>query len=108
MVLSSAAQESTWLRQLSEVLGKPPQGPTVVYEDNQATIAISKNPLFHSRAKHIDIRHHYVREQVSNAKIKLKYCPTLDMIADMLKKGLNKGQFIKLRQQTGMYELQSH
>ena len=54
VALSSAAQESVWMRILNE-LGSSPDGPTVIFEDNQSTIAMAKNPQFHGRAKHIDI-----------------------------------------------------
>ena len=64
--------------------------PTVINEDNQAAIIMSKNPQCHGRAKHISIKYHFVREQVNNDVIKLKYCPTEDMFADILTKGLDK------------------
>jgi hypothetical protein len=51
-------------------------------EDNQSAIAMAKNPQFHSRAKHIDIRHHFIREQVNGEEIKLVYCPTGDRHAN--------------------------
>lgn len=60
VALSSAAQEAVWLRRLSTELGSPPKSPTVIFEDNQSAIAMARNPQFHGRAKHIDIRHHFV------------------------------------------------
>jgi hypothetical protein len=50
MALASAAQEAIWLRQLNSELNHPPPNPTVVYE---SAIAMTKNPKFHGRAKHI-------------------------------------------------------
>ena len=87
IVLSSAAQESVWLRQLITELGSSPEMPTIIFEDNQSTIAMTKNPQFHGRAKHIEIKHHFIREQVSNGKVQLEYCPTTEMTADILTKG---------------------
>ena len=60
-----------------------------------------KNPQFHGRAKHIGIRHHFIREQVANGAIKLDYCSTADMTADIM----TKGHHCKLREKAGMYEL---
>ena len=77
----------------------------LIYEDNQAAICMAKNPRFHSRAKHIDIRHHFVREQLALGTIKLDYCPTANMIADIMTKGMNREQFFKLREKAGMFEL---
>ena len=54
------------------------------------------------RIKHINIKYHFIREQVSNDNIKLKYCQTTNMIADMLTKGLGRIQFEKLREIAGV------
>ena len=102
VALSSAAQESLWMRRLNSELGNPPEGPTIILEDDQSAIAMAKNPQFHGRAKHIDIRHHFIREQVSDGIIELKYCPTQDMVADMLTKGLAQQRFCLLREMAGL------
>ena len=100
--LSSAAQECVWMRRLITELGNPPRGPTTILEDNQSSIAMARNLQFHGRAKHIDIKHHFVREQVSRGTIKLKYCPTHEMVADILTKGLSHQQFSLLREKAGI------
>ena len=50
----------------------------MIYEDNQSAISLAKNPQFHGRAKHIDLRHHFIREQVADKSIELKYCQPKD------------------------------
>ena len=105
LALSSASQECMWLRQLQWELDDPLMSPTIIFEDNQATIAMTKNPKFHGRAKHIDIRHHFVREQVAQGTLEIQYCPTTEMIADMMTKGLNREQFMKQRTNAGIVEL---
>ena len=102
--LSAATQEAVWIRQLcAELSAKPPiYDPTVIFEDNQSTIAMSHNPQFHGRSKHIGIKYHFVRDQVTKGTIDLKYCPTTEMIADLLTKGLPKNQFMKLREMIGL------
>ena len=83
----TATQEVVWLRKLLMTdLRVTSQGPTVLMEDNQGAIAISKNPVGHARTKHIDIRYHYIREAMQNGIINLHYCPTEEMIADLLTK----------------------
>ena len=62
VALSVAVQECIWLRQVEAELGSTSEGPNLILEDNQSAIAMSKNPQFHGRAKHIDIRHHFVIE----------------------------------------------
>ena len=86
-------------------LRSPPETATTIFEDNQSAIAMTKNPQFHGRAKHIAIKYHFIREQVQNGTIKLKYCPTSQMLADIL---FTKGLFCTLRSQKGIMELPSH
>ena len=88
MALASSAQEALGLRQLNTELGGATTEPLTIYEDNQSTISMTRNPQFHGRSKHIAIKYHFIREHVSNGTVRLEYCPTKDMIADMLTKGL--------------------
>ena len=75
--LCNAAQEAVWLRELTNDLNNEVlSSPTVVFEDNQATIKMAKNSQYHGRAKHISIKYHFIREQVANRQIELKYCRT--------------------------------
>ena len=55
-----------------------------IYEDNQSAIVMAKNPQFHGRTKHIAIKYHFIRAQVTNGKLELRYCRTNKMIADMM------------------------
>ena len=103
--LSSATQEALWLRVLLDGTGFKQDNATTIFEDNQGAIALAKNPTHHSRTKHIDIKYHYVREAVSTKEINLEYCPTQDMIADSLTKGLPRPQFEKLRLKLGVVKL---
>ena len=79
--------------------------PVLINEDNKSAIAIARNPQFHGRVKHINIKYHFIREQVNDNNIELKYCQTSEMIADMLTKGLGKVKFEKLRQMAGVVPL---
>ena len=105
IALSSAVQESVWLRRLTSELGSPPKTPTTIFEDNQSAIAMTKNPQFHGRAKHIDIKYHFIREQVNCGNVQLKYCPTGEMTADIFSKALSREQFCKLRDKAGIVKL---
>ena len=64
-----------------------------------------ENPLFHGRTKHIGIRYHFVREHVKKKNVEIEYCPSEEMIADMLTRGLSQVKFEKLRELLGMKEL---
>jgi len=88
IALSQAAREMMWLRSLLYELGFNPSGPTTIFCDNQAAIAIAKNPVAHTRSKQIDIRFHYVRELVERNVLHAQYTPTSTMLADGLTKAL--------------------
>ena len=72
-------------------------GPTVVYSDNQAAIAIAKTPFCTSAMRHMKIKHHYIKKEVKDRKFIIKFCRTEDMIADMLTKALPRPLFDELR-----------
>lgn len=61
--------------------------------DNQSSIALAHNPVFHSRTKHIDIQHHYIGDEVAANRIELSYVPTNEMITDGLAKALTHVKF---------------
>ena len=69
----------------------------MIKEDNQGAIALSKNPKYHPRTKHIDIKCHFIRDKVAKKEIVLDYCPTEQMLADLLTKPLGKTLFQRLR-----------
>ena len=54
--------------------------------DNQSSIKLAKNPVFHKRSKHIAIRSHVIREKVENGEFGLEFVRTLSMAADQLTK----------------------
>ena len=108
VALSSAIQEVVWLRKLLiSDIQVTSRDPTLLMEDNQGAISIAKNPVAHSRTKHIDIRYHYIREAIQEAIVNISYCPTEQMVADLLTKPLPKERFKELRDAMGMVELPS-
>ena len=104
MALACAAQEAVWLQQLISDLKNKPAGAIMIYENNQSAIAMSENPQFHGRAKHVDIKFHFIREFLEKEKVTLKFCPSENMIADMLTKGLGKGKLQNFRDMIGLEE----
>ena len=71
--------------------------PITLYCDNQAAISISENDVHHHRTKHIDIRHHYIRNEIKNKFIQIKWIQSNKQLADIMTKNLNKIQFQNLR-----------
>ena len=64
----SATQEAIWLYQLLNYLKIDTKGSIEIMEDNQRTITMVKSSLGHKRTKHIDIKHHFIRETVLTGK----------------------------------------
>ena len=64
--------------------------------DNMSTICLTKNPIQHSRTKHIEIRHHFIRDHVQNGDILIEFVCTDDNLADLFTKPLNAERFWKL------------
>jgi hypothetical protein len=101
IALGSAVRESMFLIQFFAELGtKFP--PITIHEDNQAAILMSKNPVYHTKQKHIDVQFHFVREEVDKGTVNLQYCPSAENIADILTKAVPKPTFEKLRQSMGL------
>ena len=76
--------------------------PTEIYCDNKSAIALSKNPVFHGRSKHIDIRFHKIRELIAEEEVMIKYCPIEEQIVDIFTKPLKMESFYKLKKMLGM------
>lgn len=66
----------------------------LLYNDNQSALKMARNPIFHGKSKHIDIRHHYIRELIKNGRLTLKYLRTDEMTADIFTKALGSTKHI--------------
>ncbi|GMF35227.1 unnamed protein product [Phytophthora lilii] len=103
MALTEATQEALWLKAFLCELGEMKSDEAVkIYESNQGSMALAKNPEFHKRTKHIDIRYHFVREKVEDGQVVLQYCSTKDMKADLMTKPITAVQFDSLRSKLGI------
>ena len=71
--------------------------------DNMSAINLSKNPIQHSRSKHIEIRHHFLRDHTQKGDICLEYIKTDRQLADIFTKSLNEAQFCFIRKELGMH-----
>ena len=69
--------------------------------DNTSVISISKKPMQHSRTKHIEIRHHFLRDHAQQGDITLEFVRTKDQLVDIFTNPLNKDQFCNIRRQLG-------
>jgi hypothetical protein len=85
--LYDGIQEAISMRLLLESLGLPVY-PIPVYCDNQAAIALSRNPLFQQRTKHVDVKYHFSRDAVEKNYVDIRYISTSENQADGFTKSL--------------------
>jgi hypothetical protein len=78
------------------------QDVLTLYCDNMSAINISKNPIQHSRTKHIDIRHHFIRDLVEDKVVTLEHVATDNQLADIFTKALDANKFETLRGKLGI------
>ena len=101
LALGTAAREALYLKQLYKEIGVDLKAVRI-YEDNQAAIAIAKNPVFHCKQKHIDVQYHFIRDEIEKGRIDVQYCESKKMTADIFTKALPRDQFQVLRQKLGL------
>ena len=96
MAATAACQEALSLRSLLQEIGLS-QVTVPVYIDNQGAIFQAQNSVVNARSKHIDIKHHFVRECLEQGHVDAKWIPTKDQIADILTKSLPTTLFKQFR-----------
>lgn len=102
MAGTEAARQAIWLQALLEEVVGSSRERVVIMIDNQSAIALTKNPVFHGRSKHIHTRYHYIRECVENGQIEVKHIPGSEQKADILTKPLGRIKFKEMRDLIGM------
>jgi len=102
---ATGACQATWLARLLAELKGEKASTTTLKIDNQSAIALSKNPVFHDRSKHIDVRYHYIRECVEEDRVRPESIGTTEQLADMLTKALGKERFCWLRSKIGVIDV---
>jgi hypothetical protein len=70
--------------------------------DSTSAISIAKNPVLHSRTKHIEVRYHFLRDNVEKGNIDLIHVPTEKQLADILTKPLYQATFAHLQGALGV------
>ncbi|GJX73199.1 retrovirus-related pol polyprotein from transposon TNT 1-94 [Tanacetum coccineum] len=98
-----ACQQALWMKQaLVDYDVKLNDVPILC--NNKGAIVLSKNPVLHSRAKHIEIRHHFLRDNVQKGNISIEKVSSEDNIADILTKPLKREPFNLFRLGLGLME----
>ena len=101
---SLATSQTIWLRRILEDIGEKQKEATVMFCDNKSAIDIAKNPVYHSRTRHIAIKHHFIRDAIEDGEVELKFCKSEDQVADIFTKALPKDKFNYFREMLGVQE----
>ncbi|PWA92889.1 zinc finger, CCHC-type [Artemisia annua] len=102
---ATAACQALWLKRLLSELTGSEEKKITFKVDNVSAIALVKNPVFHGRSKHIDIRYHFIRECVENGHIIVEHVSGELQRADILTKALPRLKFTTMRQMLGVQDL---
>ncbi|GKA18529.1 putative RNA-directed DNA polymerase [Tanacetum coccineum] len=102
MAATSVACQAIWLANLVKELTGQQVEPTTLFVDNKSAIALMKNPVFHGRSKHINIRFYFIRECVEQGKIIVEHVNSKDQRADLFTKASALVKFIEMRNKLGL------
>jgi len=100
--LGIVCQEAAWLKQIGQELLMSLNKPIHIYSDNTGAIALSNNPVFHNRSKHIDICWHFVRELIRSKIVRTSHIPGTQNRADFLTKALSRSEHDRCIKLLGM------
>uniref|UniRef100_A0A803NKS9 Reverse transcriptase Ty1/copia-type domain-containing protein n=1 Tax=Cannabis sativa TaxID=3483 RepID=A0A803NKS9_CANSA len=95
--LANTTAELKWFQSLFSELQVTLANIPIIWVDNQEAAALAANPVFHARCKHIEIDQHFVRDQILNLEVSVRYVPSVDQVADILTKILPKDRFHYLK-----------
>ncbi|GJZ66163.1 zinc finger, CCHC-type containing protein [Tanacetum coccineum] len=105
MATTAAACQALWLQRLLNSLTNWKEEKVTIRIDNKSAIALMKNPVFHGRSKHIDIRYHFIRECVEKNEIKVEHISRDLQKADILTKALARIKFTEMIDLLGVKNL---
>ena len=104
MSAASCCSQTLWIKyQLEDYSVREEEIP--IYCDNTSAINLSKNPIQHSRVKHIEVRHHFLRDYVQRKMVVLQFIETELQWADIFTKPLSEERFQKIRRNLNMVML---
>ena len=102
MSMTRAVQQVMWMYAFLDEVGLPQKYPFVVYGDNAPAIALTKNTKGHARAKHIDVRYHYIREHVTDGSVTIEHVPSDKNLADIFTKQLPQALHHRMVREIGL------
>ena len=103
--LHNAVKDAKWCKELLTELGLHGPESLIIYQDNLSTISAAENPIHRGRLRHIAILQQSICDAIEAKEVKLEWCPTNDMVADIMTKPLRPELFVKHRNSLGLCTL---
>ena len=100
--LGITCQEGVWLKQLCQEIFMMFDKSILIFSDNTGAVALSENPVFHRRLKHIDIRWHFIRDLIRSGSICSLHIPGVQNGTDFLTKAVNQYEHERCLKLLGM------
>lgn len=100
--MCAATYEAVWLRILLLDVGEEQKVVTMIKCDNQSSIKLANNPLFHKNTKHIDTQFHFFREKVQSKEIHIEYSNSCENATNIFTKPLGRIKFELFREVLGI------
>jgi hypothetical protein len=102
IVVATRICEAMWIKKLLLEIRMIEKNPTLICCDNQSSIKLKNNPMFHARSKHIETRYHFIRDLIQKKDIYMDYCSIEHNVVDILTKSLPIPKFEYCRIGLGM------
>lgn len=102
MVGTEAARQAIWLEELLSEVTEQPIEKVIIRIDNQSAIALTRNPVFHGRSKHIHLKFHFIKECVEKREIGVEHVASNKQKADILTKALGNIKFVEMKNLIGI------
>jgi hypothetical protein len=100
--LCAATCEVVWLRRLLQDVGEEQRKAMIIKCDNQSSLKLENNPVYHSITRHVDTQFHFVREKMQSNDIALMYCSTSENVVDIFTKPIGNIKFELFREMLGV------
>ena len=107
MAATETAKQALWLQELLEEVTDKDMSKAVIRIDNKSAIALTKNPVFHGRSKHIHKKYHFIRECVEEGLVDVEFVTGKEQKADIFTKSLGRIKFKEMRDLIGVQDMKN-
>ncbi|CAA7021062.1 unnamed protein product [Microthlaspi erraticum] len=105
MAATEAERQAIWLQELLGEITREEVKQVTIKIDNISAIALTKNPVFHGKSKHIHKRYHFIRECIERELVDVEHVPGTEQKADILTKALARIKFVEMRSFIGVQDM---